>query len=83
MKNKETIDADTISKQTPLERKERAITAGLVVELEPHEAEALGVAGMDELPSDDPELEQDLLDSRFDDCEFDLKNYSIDKKKGR
>lgn len=62
-----------------LHRKERAITAGLVVQLEPHEADALGVIAFDEVP-DDPEALQDLLDSRFDPCEFDLDNYSLEQE---
>lgn len=54
-----------------LELKEQAITAGLVVELDPDEADALRVDAMEEAPTDPAEL-QALLDSRFDPCEFDL-----------
>ena len=50
----------------PLEVKKRAITAGLVVELEPDEADALGIAAYDQLGEGDEQLEQDLLESRFD-----------------
>ena len=54
----------------PLEVKKRAITAGLVVELEPDEADALGIAAFDELGEGDEELEQELLESRFDPSEY-------------
>lgn len=53
-----------------LKLKERAISAGLVVELEPHEADALGIAGYDEITSE--EEEKHMLDSRFDACEFEM-----------
>lgn len=66
---------------TNLELKERAITAGMVVELTPDEADALNVQGMEELPQDDPQFEQDMLDSRFDPCEFDVENYQLEPKK--
>lgn len=61
----------TKEEQKQLDLKIRAITAGLVVELEPHEADILGVEGFDEISPDDPEY-QDLLDSRFDSCEYNL-----------
>lgn len=76
--SKEELEA--IAAREQLAHKERAITAGLVVELEPDEADALGIAGMDVLPPGDEKLEQDLLDSRFDECEFDLTNYKLNGK---
>lgn len=54
----------------PLKVKERAITAGLVVELEPHEADALGIAAFDSLGEGEEQLEQDLMMSRFDPSEY-------------
>lgn len=62
-------DSDNKIDINQLRLKERAITAGLIVELEPDEADALGVLGLDEISPDDPEY-QDLLASRFDPCEF-------------
>lgn len=72
-------DNDNTIDKEQLELKERAITAGLVVELEPDEADALGVIAMDEISPDDPNY-QDLLDSRFDSCEFDLENFPLKNK---
>ena len=43
----------------PLEVKKRAITAGLVVELDPGEADALGIAAYDQLGEGDEQLELD------------------------
>lgn len=62
---------------TNLELKQRAITAGMVVELTPDEADALNVQGMEELPHE-LQFEQDMLDSRFDPCEFDIENYQLE-----
>lgn len=55
--------------------KKRAITAGLVVDVDPDEAEILGIAAMD-VVSDD--VEQELMSSRFDPCEHDLENIKIE-----
>lgn len=60
----------------PLKVKERAITAGLVVELEPHEADALGIAAFDSLGEGEEQLEQDLMMSRFDPSEYSV-DYEI------
>ncbi len=62
-----------------LKLKERAITAGLVVELTPDEADALHIDAFDKLPAGDEKFEQDMLESRFDPCEFDLKNYQLEQ----
>lgn len=63
-----------VTNSTPLSNntltlKKRAITAGLVVELDPQEAEILGVDGMDQLESEQLRQEAELLASRFDPCE--------------
>ena len=55
--------------------KKRAITAGLVVEVDPDEADILGIAAMDVISED---LEQDLMISRFDLCEHDLDSFKLD-----
>lgn len=60
-----------------LEVKKRAISAGMVVALDPDEADRLGIQGMDTINPDDENLEQQLLDSRFDSCEFELDSYQI------
>lgn len=60
-----------------LDIKERAITAGLSVDLDVDEAERFGIDGFDVLDPNDEELEADLLESRFDPCEFDLDNYEL------
>lgn len=58
-----------------IDLKKRAITAGLVVDVDPDEAEILGIAAMD-VVSDN--VEQELISSRFDPCEHDLDNFKID-----
>lgn len=57
--------------------KKRAITAGLLVDVDPDEAEILGIAAMD-VVSDD--VEQALMSSRFDPCEHDLEKIKIGTK---
>lgn len=59
--------------------KKRAITAGLVVELDPQEAEALGVDGMDQLDPKQLQQEAELMASRFDPCEYDWASYSLEE----
>ncbi|MDO4643909.1 MAG: hypothetical protein Q4A74_08715 [Cardiobacteriaceae bacterium] len=56
-----------------IEFKKRAITAGLVVTLDPHEADCLGITSLDEVSDDE---EKDLLDSRFDPSEY-SDNYEL------
>lgn len=59
--------------------KKRAITAGLVVELDPQEAEILGVDGMDQLDPEQLQQEAEWLASRFDPCEYDWASYSLEE----
>lgn len=58
-----------------IDLKKRAITTGLVVDVDPEEADMLGIAAMD-VVSDD--VEQELMSSRFDPCEHDLDNFKVD-----
>lgn len=62
-----------------LELKERAITAGMVVELMPDEADALCVDAYDVIDeTTDEQYAKDMEESRFDPCEFDLDNYELE-----
>lgn len=50
------------------------------MELDPDEADQLGVNGMDRIDPADPmsaQIKQDMMESRFDECEIDFETYQI------
>ena len=62
--------------EAQLRRKLRAVTAGMIVEFEPHEMEAAGIHG-EPFYGDESEMWEE---SRFDECEYDLENYPLDEE---